>query len=786
MTPTRWTAITKILVVVVATSGLAAVLHLGLLLPWLGRPAPPIFVVLAVVASAAYGGFWAGLLATAIGATVAAAGFGLHAGNLLALPDELVRLALLVSGCVVAAVLAGSLRRARQRSGASRRAVAREIGDRQLAQQRLMASEARFRELVESLPDITFVADARGVSHHANRRWFEFSGQSDRQDGHEHWAERVHPGDRERVLSEWTLAVNTEMPLEARCRLRGIEGGYLWFLVRARPVRGVITDPVQWFVVATNIDAQMRAEAALRDREEQLRLALESTGLGVFELEFWTRRLMWSDRCRSIWGFAADEPLSIRAIRAGVHPHDRRRAARALLAVRDPGGSGEFALEFRVVRPDGELRWVAARGCAFFVTTGDGERAIRCIGTMLDFTERRSSEEMLRRSERSLREADRRKDDFLAILAHELRNPLAPMRHALQLLDAGAGPETARYARGVLERQLEQMVRLIDDLLDVARIASGKLALQRRSVLLTRMVDNAVETVAPLMRERHHELHVDVPAEPVELDCDEARISQVLSNLLNNAARYTPVRGIVELAARADDDEVVFEVKDNGVGIAPESLDSIFDMFAQGGVTPAEGHTGLGVGLPLSRSLVALHDGRMEVKSGGQGRGTAFTVRLPRAVTRPPAPEATPGQHVIDTTSTRRILVVDDNRDAADTLGELLRIAGHETRVCHSGLHALALAESFRPDLVLLDIGMPRIDGHEVARRLRAQPWGREMRIVALSGFGRPEDRRRSLEAGCDDHLTKPVTVSDLRRALSSAADAADASTAVTAGVPAR
>jgi PAS domain S-box-containing protein len=769
MTATRRSATAKALLVVAASSSLAALIHLGVLLPWLGPPAPVLVVALSVVASAAYGGLWAGLLATAIGAVIAAAGLGLGVSRLSATPGEVARLSLLMTGCVIAALLAAALRKARKRSENARLEIGREMADRQLAQQRLMASEARFRELVESLPDIVFVADALGIPRNANRRWFEFSGQTEQQPEQEHWIERVHDADRERVLAEWTLAVNTQMPLQARCRLRSQDGSYRWFLVRARAVHGV-GEPIQWFGVATDIDAQMRAEAALRDREEQLRLALESTGLGVFEFEFWTRRMVWSDRCRAIWGFDAGEPLTVRKVRDALHPDDRRKIARALSDVRDPDGSGEFALEFRVVRPDGQQRWVAARGCAFFVSTGDGDRAIRCIGTMLDFTERRASEELLRRSEQRLREADRRKDEFLAILAHELRNPLAPMRNAVHLLEASAAqPETSRYARSVLDRQLTQMVRLIDDLLDVARITSGKLALQRNTVLLGSLAQSAVETARPLIRERHHELRVNLPQSPVELNCDDARISQVLSNLLNNAARYTPIGGLIELTARADESEIVFQVRDNGVGIAPDALDSIFEMFAQAGVAPAAGHSGLGVGLPLSRSLIALHDGRLEAASAGHGHGTVFTVRLPRAAQPLPSAPAPATGYTIDAVRSRKILVVDDNRDAADSLGELLCIGGHETRVCHDGLHAVVMAETFRPDVVLLDIGMPRIDGHEVARRLRSQPWGRHMRIVAVSGFGRPDDRQRSIDAGCDEHLTKPVSDGDLRRAITGA-----------------
>ncbi len=776
----------KALAVVGITTAMAALLQYGLVLPAFGTSAPELVLVLAILASAAYSGFWAGLLATAL-CLLISLDTSSKVDSAIFTFESTVPFTLLALVGIVASVLAEELHRARRRAERRQLALQREIADRHAIEQQVAKSEARFRELAESLPDIMFAIDAAGANVYTNRRWSEYTGiPRSPEGGVQHSAaDAVHPDDLRRVRDTWQMALASATPYEARHRLRGVDGSYRWFIARARPVWADGDAAPRWFGVVADIDGQMRAEEALRDREEQLRLALESTGLGVFEIELATRRMTWSDRCRSIFGFSADEPVTYRKSRLAIHPDDRGRVISAINRSRDTAGSGEFSFEMRIVHTDGRERTVAARGRSFFLVEGHNDKAVRCIGTMLDTTERRRNESQLHSSladlqqaERALRDADRRKNEFLAVLAHELRNPLAPIRSALQLIRTA--PHSARaieYARDVLDRQVAMMVRLIDDLLDVGRITSGKLTLRHERVSLQAVIDTALEITRPLISERQQNVVVNVVPQPLMLVCDPARIGQVVTNLLNNAARYTPPLGRIALTVDADDDEVKICVSDEGSGIAPDAIDSIFTMFSQAGSPPGEGDAGLGVGLPLAQALVTLHGGNIEARSAGVGKGAEFIVRLPRQQALAPpgdSPSIDTAAEANTSGTARRVLVVDDNRDAAESLAELLRFAGHEVAIGHDGTEALQLAEQFRPEVMLLDVSMPKMNGHEATRRLRATEWGRPIYIVALSGFGQEQDRERSLAAGCNAHLTKPLSPVDLERALAGAASTLD------------
>ncbi len=366
----------------------------------------------------------------------------------------------------------------------------------------------------------------------------------------------------------------------------------------------------------------------------------------------------------------------------------------------------------------------------------------------------------------SLREADRRKDEFLATLAHELRNPLAPIRSGLHLLRiADPVSETAEQARAMMERQTSHLVRLVDDLLEVSRISRGKLALRSEPVELAAIVGAAVETSRPLIEAAGHELRIDLPSDILTLQADPVRLAQVIANLLNNAAKYTESGGTIQLSVRREGRKAMISVRDNGIGIAPEMLSRVFEMFAQIGGGPQRAAGGLGIGLTLARSLVELHGGSIEARSAGLGLGCEFVVRLPLLSAlqprRPVADQAEDFRH-----SPRRILVVDDNVDAAQSLGMLLRQMGHEVQVEHDGLAAIEAAQAGRPELVLLDISMPGLDGFEVVRRLRQDPQFSSVRMVAITGHGQDEDRRKSREAGFDAHLVKPIASEELRRLL--------------------
>ncbi len=369
---------------------------------------------------------------------------------------------------------------------------------------------------------------------------------------------------------------------------------------------------------------------------------------------------------------------------------------------------------------------------------------------------------------KELREADRRKDEFLATLAHELRNPLAPIRNGLQVLRlAGADESTAEQARTMMDRQLTQMVRLVDDLLDVSRITRNKLELRRERVPLATIVHSATETSRPLVEQGGHTLSVRLPPDLVYLDADPVRLAQVFSNLLNNSARYTEPGGRIELTAESNTDHVLIRVRDNGRGIPRAELERVFEMFAQveGDRTQTQG--GLGIGLTLVRRLVEMHGGSVGVHSDGLGLGSEFTVRLPTVADQQGRTLSTEASASRTKAVGRRILVVDDNPDSARSLGMLLKLLGNEIRTAGDGLEAIQAAEEFRPELILLDIGLPKLDGYEACRRIRQQPWSKPMTIVALTGWGQQEDRRRSQEAGFDHHLVKPVDLPTLRQLLS-------------------
>jgi signal transduction histidine kinase len=387
---------------------------------------------------------------------------------------------------------------------------------------------------------------------------------------------------------------------------------------------------------------------------------------------------------------------------------------------------------------------------------------------------RRQAELQAREAERGRRElerADRQKDEFLAMLAHELRNPVAPIYNAVQILSVRShDPEEVERIRRLIERQLHQLVRLVDDLLDMSRITRGKINLCKARVDLAQVVSTAVETSLPLIEGKNHELTVTLPETPLPVHADATRLAQVLSNLLNNAAKYTEPAGRIDLAVERLEGEVCMRVRDTGIGIAPEMLPRLFDLFMQAESSLDRAQGGLGVGLTLVRRLVEMHGGTVEAHSAGIGKGTEMVVRLPAlpgpAADAPAGSASRPPQ--AGTAETLRILIVDDNEDSAESLAVLMGMAGHEVRTAFEGLSALEAARTFQPDVVLLDIGLPKLDGYEVARRLRQEPGRDRMLLLAMTGYGQEEDRRRSREAGFDHHLIKPVDLDKLRGLLGS------------------
>ena len=418
----------------------------------------------------------------------------------------------------------------------------------------------------------------------------------------------------------------------------------------------------------------------------------------------------------------------------------------------------EIALILETKQPvRGEVAYTAANGqfgvydYIFAPVLGPDGEVESIVSTSRDITERKRAEE-------SLQEADRQKNTFLAQLAHELRNPLAPIRNAARIFRSkpDADPNLL-WASEVIDRQVDHLTRLIDDLLDVSRISRNKLELRRQRISLQDVVLGAVEISRPAIDQNRHELRVSVAAEPSYLLADLARMTQVVMNLLINAAKYTEAGGHIELVAGLEGTDAVIRVKDDGIGIGAETLPRLFDMFFQADPSLERSQGGLGIGLSLVKSVVELHGGTVTARSPGRGKGSEFVVRVPALATSAPAP----APKVIDdgkkTATPRRVLVVDDNRDAAESLAVFLQLSGHTVLTAYDGIEAIEAAEKFRPDLVLLDIGMPNLNGYEACRRIRDTAWGKDMTVIAQTGWGQEDDKQRTRDASFDDHLVKPV-----------------------------
>ncbi|HYD57523.1 MAG TPA: ATP-binding protein [Burkholderiales bacterium] len=568
--------------------------------------------------------------------------------------------------------------------------------------------------------------------------------------------DRIFTPETEAVFLEEMVAIGegrTEFGCDTVCRtLKGETIEVLFNAVFPPPEGGF----ERVLVTLVDITARRRMEALLLESEERYRAVVESQSEMVCRFRpDGTLVFVNNAYARSM----GTTPESLQGASFWDHvPAPDREHVRSMLARMTPDAP-EVRIENRFMTAKGE-RWTLwiNRALAFDVQGGVAEAQ----STGIDITERKRAEE-------ALREADRKKDEFLAILSHELRNPLAPIRNAVALLrDSGANPEVhAEVRRGVLpmlERQVAHLIRLVDDLLDVSRINRGDITLQKRAVRLEEIVSSAMETSRPLLEARRHQADVHVTQAPVAVMGDPVRLAQVVSNLVNNAAVYTPEGGRIDVSARAEAGQAVIRVRDNGSGIAPEALQGLFELFSRGD-SRHDHPGGFGVGLALARRLVEMHGGTIAAASEGPGRGAEFTVRLPIVadvapllpVPRAPAPG-----------SGKRVLVVDDNNDAAESLGMVLKLMGAEVRVVHDGAAALAAFEAHKPSVVLLDIGMPGMDGYEVARILRTLDPQRRAALVALTGWGQEEDRRRARDAGFDHHLVKPAEITTLEALLAS------------------
>ena len=528
--------------------------------------------------------------------------------------------------------------------------------------------------------------------------------------------------------------------------------------------------PIGWLTVVRDIGERLRADATLRaasaalaQRERQFSTLVENSPDIFTRFDRQLRHVYVSPVIERVAGRAPKAFLGKTHAEIGM-PEELAEAWRvALEQVFASGAVGRTQFDF--MTPGLGRRHFAARLIPEFAPDGSVESVLSIAS---DVTEQEAASKALRESQSLLQEADRRKDEFLATLAHELRNPLAPIRNALEIMRLSTDRQIQENARGIIQRQLVQMVHLVDDLLDVSRITQGKVELRREAVDVAAIVQSALETSRPLIERGRHQLALRLPAPgSLIVEGDETRLCQIVANLLNNAAKYTPDGGRIEVAAEREADAALISVKDSGVGIPREMLPRVFDMFAQVDRSLERAQGGLGIGLALVKRLVEMHGGTVEAHSDGQGSGSRFVLRIPLAQ---PEVEATQpaelhaaglarGAHI-------RVLVVDDNLDNADSLGQFLEMLGYETRRANDGLEAVRAAEAYRPQAVVLDIGLPTMSGLEVARHIRAQRWGREVLLIALSGWGQEEDRRRSRDAGFDHHFVKPVDIDALSTLL--------------------
>jgi PAS domain S-box-containing protein len=537
------------------------------------------------------------------------------------------------------------------------------------------------------------------------------------------------------------------------------DGRRLHISLTVSPVRDAEGRIIGASKVARDVTERKQAEKALQASELRFRTLTAHAPVGIFMSDLKGNCLFVNECWCDMAGLSFHEALGQGWVRA-LHPDDKERVVHDWYAAAEAGQ--QFNDEYRFRTPEGKVTWIHGKAVGICDDEGDTGRVSGYIGTLTDITERREAVE-------ALQEADRRKDEFLALLAHELRNPLAPLRNGLQVIRlASSDPKVVVKTRDMMDRQLSHMVRLIDDLLDVSRISLGKMELRRSRVLLADVVSSAVETARPALEAAGHELTVSLPPEPIPLDADVTRLAQVFGNLLNNSSKYTDHGGRIWLTANRDGDQVRVTVQDTGIGIPASALPNIFDMFSQVDRSIERSTGGLGIGLALVKGLVEMHGGMVQAESPGEGKGSIFTVRLPILRDRAESSLGEPAEAGADSAagSKRRILVVDDNRDSADSMALMLQLLGNEIRTAHDGLEAVALAEQFRPQVILMDIGMPRLSGYEATRRIREQPWGRGMAIIALTGWGQDVDRARSREAGCDSHLVKPVDLTGLEKLL--------------------
>jgi PAS domain S-box-containing protein len=619
------------------------------------------------------------------------------------------------------------------------------------------ASVAQALKLVaDQLADPAWIAEASGHVRWFNTRWFEYTGQPPGRD----WRLALRNEDRERADQLLRQAVAAGKSWEDGFPLRRHDGEWRWFTSRGLPMRTLDGASTFWLGTYTDITEQRLAAQELADARLRLELALDAAKMGVWDWNLRTDRVRWSGKIYSSLGMPESHDRTGNSFIDGIHPQDRERVIPEIK--RALGRGQDFDVEFRYLTEDGQIRWVVSRGRSRLGADGKPEQA---VGVNFDITERK-------RTEQQLLDADARRNEFLAMLGHELRNPISPIMTSMALLPRlGELLPRQQSLVEVVQRQTHHLKRLVDDLLEVSRVTQGRIEIHKTQVRLADLMRDAVETVYPELERRHHKIVSQID-DDLHVDADRARMTQVFVNILNNAIKFTPNGGTIDIKASIDaSGSVTVRITDTGVGISADLLANVFDLFTQGERTLNRSEGGLGIGLALVRRLVELQGGDVSVTSPGEGAGTTVTVRMPPHTTQ--AGESEHDVHVPPSErETLSLVVVDDNEDAGRTLSMLLESDGHHVRLAFDTAEALALIRHDRPSAVLLDIGMPGMDGFELARQIHQDPLLADVGLVAITGYGRPIDRERGKSAGFGAYLLKPASASDIYDAVARALEA--------------
>jgi PAS domain S-box-containing protein len=642
-----------------------------------------------------------------------------------------------------------------------------DITEHNSAEMELFASEKGFRLLAEGMPQIVWVTRADGWNCYFNQQWVEYTGLTLEESYGHGWNKPFHPDDQQRAWDAWQNAITNNDSYSLECRLRRADGIYRWWLIRGVPVLNNEGNIQNWFGTCTDIDSikqaetqiqiaseRERAAAALRESEALYRAIGESIDYGVWVCDSEGRNIYASPSFLKLVGLTQDQ-FSNLGWGNVLHPDDAKSTLSAWQECIRTGGVWDIEHRFRGA--DGQWHPILARG----VPVRDNNGNIKYwAGINLDITEQKKTEALLR-------ESGRRKDEFLAMLGHELRNPLTPISNVAQVLSSFPLQEsTLNWATEILNRNMTHITKLVDDLLDVSRITRGLVKIQRERVELVKLLKDLTESILPLIQTKHQTLSLELSSQPIYLLGDPIRLTQVFTNLLNNAVKYTDAGGCIDLSVGVECSSIFVHVRDNGMGIEPQLLPHIFDLFIQGRIELDRSEGGLGLGLTLAKKLIELHGGQITAHSQGVNQGSQFLIQLPGLVektilTKPLIPQSP----TKETDQSLRVLLIDDNEDVVESTALWFEMSGHQIAIARNGTQGVSTAQTFKPDVILLDIGLPDIDGYQVARKLRDLPTTRRVLIIALSGYMLNKTLLEEV-TDFDHYLLKPPNFDQLRNLL--------------------